>query len=59
LPGRIQEFVQGGLKFVLFPGGGSAPVGARKPPKINRFLWSKGGLCPPPDYASGCAVTLH
>ena len=40
--GRIQEFVQGGLHFFLFPGGGSVPAGARKPPEINRFYWSRG-----------------
>ncbi len=42
--GRIQEFVQGGgLKFLYFQGG-STPVGAWKPPEINRFHWSRGGL---------------
>ena len=33
---RTQEFVQGGLHFFSFQGG-SAPVGAWKPPEINRF----------------------
>jgi len=45
----------GGLKFFLFPGGGgSATVGARKSPEINRFHWSRDGLAPiaPPEYAS-------
>ena len=41
--GRIQEFVQGGLTFFsLSRGGGKAPAGARKPPEINRFYWSRG-----------------
>ena len=31
-----------GLNFVLFPGRGSASVGAWKPHKINRFHWSRG-----------------
>ena len=40
---RIQEFVQGGLKFFFFTeGGGSAPAGAWKPPEINRFQSSRG-----------------
>ena len=39
--GRIQEFVQGGLKFFFFPGGGSPPVWAWKPPETNRFHWSR------------------
>ena len=53
IQGRIQEFVQGGLKFFSFQGG-SAPVGAWKPPEINKFHWSRGGLIPnsPPEYAS-------
>ena len=29
----------GGLHFFLFPVGSSAPVGAWKPPEINRFHW--------------------
>ena len=45
--GRIQEFVQGGgLTFFFFPGGDSAPVGAWKPPEINRLHRSRGGLAP-------------
>ena len=44
--GRIQELVQGGLHFFFFPGEGSSPVGAWKPPEFNRFHWSRGGLAP-------------
>ena len=44
--GRIQEFVQGWFNFFSFQGG-PAPVGARKPPEINRFCRSWGwGLSP-------------
>ena len=43
--GRIQKFVQKGGFF--FPGAGSAPVGAWKPPEINRLHnRSRGGLAP-------------
>ena len=41
IQGRNQEFVQGGLKFFIFPVGDQHPLG----PEINRFH------CPPPEYA--------
>ena len=45
--GRIQEFVQGGLKFFyLSREGCSAPAGVWKTPEIKRFYWSRGGLAP-------------
>ena len=46
IQGRIQEFVQGRLKFFFLSRGGSAPVGAWKTLEINRFYWSRGGLVP-------------
>jgi len=55
--GVFRNLSRGGLNFFsLSRGGGSAPVGAWKPPEINRFHWSReGGLAPiaPPEYASG------
>ena len=49
--GVFRNLSRGGLNFVLFPGRGSASVGAWKPHKINRFHWSRGGLAPihPPE----------
>ena len=37
--GVFRNFSKGGLNFFLFPVGGSTPVGAWKPPEINRFQW--------------------
>ena len=41
---------EGGLNFFS---GGSAPVGAWKPPEIKRFHWFRGAWppWPPPEYA--------
>ena len=44
--GVFRNLSRGGLNFFIFPGGGSAPVGGWKPPEINRFHWSWGGLAP-------------
>ena len=52
--GVFRNLSRGGLKFFIFPGGLSVRWGL-KLPKINRFLWSWGGLAPiaPPEYAPG------
>ena len=54
-PGAYSGICPGGLNiFFTFLEGGSAPVGTWKPPEINRFHWSRGGLGPiaPPEYTS-------
>ena len=43
--GRIQEFVQGGLHFFLFPGGAQHPLGPENPLKSIDFT-GPGGLAP-------------
>ena len=53
--GRVQEFVQGGLKFCFSFQGAQHPLGPENPPEINRFHWSRGAFPPqppPPEYAS-------
>ena len=43
--GRIQEFVQGGLNFLSFQGGGGCPLGPENPLKSIDFT-GPGGLSP-------------
>ena len=52
--GAYSGICPGGAYFFSLTRGGSAPVGAWKPPKIIKFLCSRGGLSPhaPPEYAS-------
>ena len=40
--GRIQEFVQGGLKFFLFPGGAQPPLRPENPLKSLDFTGPGG-----------------
>ena len=52
--GRIQEFVQGGLKFFIFPGGGAQlQFGPENHLKSIEFTGLGGGLAPiaHPEYA--------
>ena len=53
--GRIQEFVQGGLNFLSFLGGGAQlPFGPENPLKSIDFIGPGRGLAPiapPPEYA--------
>ena len=41
--GRIQEFVQGGLKFFAFQGGAQHPLGHENPQKLIDFTGPGGG----------------
>ena len=44
--GVFRNLSRGGLHFLSFQWGASAPVGVWKPPEINRFHSSRGGLSP-------------
>ena len=55
--GVFRNLSRGGLTFFSLSRGDSAPVGAWKPPEINRFHWSRvGGLAP---IASPLDTTLY
>ena len=56
--GVFRNLYRGGLHFQ----GGLALVGARNPPEINRFHWSRGDLAsiaPPTEYAPALASGLN